>query len=637
MSKQVAPYGSWPSPVTAEHIGRGAVALAEPALADGSVWWIEGRPTERGRQVVVRDGRDVIPEGFSARARVYEYGGGAYAVRDGRMVFSNDDDGRVYALDEHGVPTPISPTPARARSLRYADFHLVADGSVYCVRESHETAGEPANELVRITDVGVDVVATGRDFYAAPRLSPDGAYLSFMAWDHPRMPWDGTELWLAYADGGGAKLVTGGPEEAIVAPDWSPEGVLHWISDRTGWWNLYRARDPEGSTTNGAGDALYPVEAEFAVPLWALGHAPYAFLDDGAIACAWTSFGGVHLGLLDPNSGAMEELELPRLPVTLALTIRSDGARVAYVGASPTNPPAVVVLDTTTREVEVLTRPSWAPCDPADVSVPRAIEFDSHGRSAHAFFYAPRNARYEAPEEERPPLLVLAHGGPSLQTETALSPRIQYWTSRGFAVVDVDYGGSTGYGRAYREILRGGWGVVDVEDCVAAALHLAEQREVDAERLCIRGGSAGGYTTLCALVFTGSFHAGATFSGVVDLELFAESTHKFESHYAQGLMPVNRRHECSPIKFIERISGPLIVFQGLEDAIVPPSQSELVVKTMHECGFDCEYHAYVGESHGFRKTETIIDLYERELAFYVRVLGLRPESVTATSSSAGQR
>jgi dipeptidyl aminopeptidase/acylaminoacyl peptidase len=358
------------------------------------------------------------------------------------------------------------------------------------------------------------------------------------------------------------------------------------------------------------------------MPQWVFGQSMYAFLDDGRIACAWSSRGFTHLGVLD--DGSMEELQPSRVPVLRSARICSDGRRLVYVGASTTLSPAVVVLDLDSGTETVVARSTDEDPDPRYVSAAQPLEFESHGRSAHALYYPPRNGDFEAPAGERPPLIVGSHGGPTAQTEPALDLTVQYWTSRGFAVVDVNYGGSTGYGRAYRELLRGQWGVVDLEDCTEAALHLARTGEVDDKRLAITGGSAGGYTTLCALVFTDEFHVGASYYGVADIEALLHDTHKFESRYEYALIPPEKARERSPIHFVDRISAPVIVFQGLDDPVVPPAQAELIVAALKESGVDHEYHAYEGESHGFRKAETIIDALESELRFYGRILGFEP-------------
>jgi dipeptidyl aminopeptidase/acylaminoacyl peptidase len=623
MSAHVAPYGTWRSPITAETIARGSVTLAEPGLAAGSVWWIESRPLEAGRQAIVRaalDGgglADAIPAGFSARTRVHEYGGGAYLVDGDTFFFSNDEDGRVYRVDPGEEPLPVTPEPPRPRALRYADFAASPDGSrIYCVRESHAGAEEPVNELVAFAADGSAeplVVASGHDFYAAPRPRPDGRGLAWISWDHPRMPWDGTELWTAAPDGSDVQFVAGGPEESIVQPAWSPTGVLHWVSDRSGWWNHYRDGRP-----------LYPAEAEFAAPLWVLGQSSYAFLDDGRIACAWSSRAFGHLGLLDPETGVLEELDVARRPAFHAIRLTSDGRRVAYIGGSPTLAPAVVVVDTADGSEQVIAAATADVPAAGYLSEPAAIEFPSGARTAHALVYPARNREFEGPADERPPLIVLSHGGPTSQAEPTLDLRTQFWTSRGFAVVDVNYGGSTGYGREYRELLRGQWGVVDLEDCTEAALHLAREELVDVGRLAIRGGSAGGYTTLCALCFTDAFHVGASYYGVADVEALFADTHKFESQYEYALIPPEKARERSPIHYVDRISAPVILFQGLDDPVVPPAQSRRIAEALAQRGIEYELHEYEGESHGFRKAETIVDSLVSELGFYGRVLGFRP-------------
>jgi dipeptidyl aminopeptidase/acylaminoacyl peptidase len=623
LATRVAPFGSWSSPITAESIARGSVGLAEPELAGGSIWWIEGRPSEGGRQVVVHaaldgGGRvDAIPPGFSARTRVHEYGGGAYAVHGTSLFFSNDDDGRIYRIDPGAAPVPITPEPAEPRSLRYADLDVSPDGRlIHCVRETHGS-GEAVNEIVAVAVGGEGepyVVAGGMDFYAAPRASPDGSRIAWLSWEHPRMPWDGTELWVAPAAGGGEpRLVTGGPGASVVGPQWSPEGVLYYVSDETGWWNLYRE-----------GEALYPLDAEFGGPMWVFGQEPFAFLDDGRIACLWTRGGFPHLGLLDPESRELEELDVPLGPSFRTPRLRTDGTRLAFVGTSPTRPSGIVVMDPATGSFEVVARSTTEEPDAAYLSEPEAVEFESGGRTSHALFFPPRNPRFEGPPGDRPPLIVMIHGGPTAQALPSLSLDIQFWTSRGFAVVDVNYGGSTGYGRPYRELLNDQWGVVDVEDATSAALALAREGRVDGARLAITGGSAGGYTALGALAFTDVFHAGASYYGVADIEALFATTHKFESRYEQALVPHDQMRERSPINSVDRIDAPVIVFQGLDDPIVPPEQSEAIVEALRQRGIEHEYHAYEGESHGFRKAETIVHSLEAELAFYGRVFGFDP-------------
>jgi dipeptidyl aminopeptidase/acylaminoacyl peptidase len=629
-----SPYGSWKSPITAASIAEGAVRLAQPEPTAEAVYWIESRPTEGGRYAIVRrtsDGEtsDAIPASFNARTRVHEYGGGSYLVDGATVFFSNFDDQRVYRQDPSGAPRPITPEPDAPGALRYADGRLTPDRrTIVCVRESHE-GGEVVNELVAFPSDGSAppaVLASGHDFYSFPRISPEGRILAWTSWDHPRMPWDGSELWLAeFGDDGTLvepKLIAGGPEESIFQPEWSPEGVLHFVSDRSGWWNLYRREDE-------LDEPLAAIEADFGAPQWMFGLASYAFLADGRIACAYTSDGLERLGLLRPGSDAIEQVETAYVPSGLP-SLRSRESRVTFVGASPTQASAVVTLDLADGTLEVLARSMEREIDPPYISVPRALEFPTDGGvSAHALFYPPANPDFTAPTVERPPLLVISHGGPTAQTETSLDPEIQFWTSRGFAVVDVNYGGSTGYGRAYRERLRGKWGEVDTIDCLNAARELARSGEADGERLAIRGGSAGGYTTLCALAFHDLFAAGASYYGVADAELLAKDTHKFESRYLDGLIgpypeAVSLYRARSPIYAADHISCPVILFQGLEDEVVPPSQAEQMVAALERNGIPYAYLAFEGEQHGFRRAETIRRTLESELYFYSRILHFDP-------------
>ncbi|HEY3020395.1 MAG TPA: S9 family peptidase [Solirubrobacteraceae bacterium] len=614
-----SPYGSWRSALSTDVLLAGEVRLGAPAFAGDARVWSERRPAEGGRSVLVRREssgarRDILPAGFDVRTRVHEYGGGAWlALGDAAVVFSNDADGRLYRQDAGGEPYPITPEPPTPRALRYADLSARGDLLV-CVRETHG-GGEAVNELVTLPAHGGDVriVATGHDFFAAPRPSPGGERLAWLTWEHPRMPWDGTELWV---DG---ERVAGGPEESIVCPAWSPDGALHFVSDRTGWWNLYRL-DPDGPR------ALTDLEAELGEPLWAFGLQTYAFLDDGSIACAVAEGGRTWLGRLAPG-GDLQRVDAERSPFW---TLASDGRRVAYSGAGPTKGQAIVVVDLERGDEEVIATAAERDLDPAWISVPREIAFPAgDGASAHALFYPPANPDATAPEGERPPLLVLSHGGPTGRTTDALDVEIQFWTSRGFAVVDVNYGGSTGYGRAYRERLDGAWGIVDVADCVAAARHLSEAGEADGARIAIRGSSAGGYTTLRALTATDAFAAGASHYGVADLEALARDTHKFESRYLDRLVgpypaAADVYRERSPIHHVDDLSCPVILLQGLEDPVVPPAQAEAMAAALDRKGIPYAYLAFPGEQHGFRKAETIRRAAEAELAFYGRIFGFEP-------------
>lgn len=627
-----APYGSWRSPITAEQLVERVVALHELSVSGETLYWNERRPAEAGRQVVVRrsaDGEvaDAVPEGYSARTTVHEYGGGSYVVHGQTLFFSNFTDQRVYRLDPGAQPRPITPDPPAPGAYRYADGRVTPDGAwLVCARERHLEVGTVVNDLVAVPAAGGEprVLAEGHDFFAAPRLSPDGRRLAWLSWDHPCMPWDGTELWVCEVDGAmelaGARLVAGGPRESVSQPHWSPEGVLHWVSDRTGWWNLY-------SKDAGPHRPLAPMEAEFSGPDWTFGQSTYTFLPDGRLVAAWTREGVGHLGVAAPGAGRFEPVDAP-YTVFQVVTARGDGA--VAIAASPLEAPAVVAIDVTTGAAEVLRSSREQPLDPGFLSEPRPLEFPTEGdRTAHALYYPPTNRDHGGPPGELPPLLVTSHGGPTGAASPALNLATQFWTSRGFAVVDVNYGGSTGYGRAYRERLAGRWGVVDVDDCVNAALHLGREGEVDVRRLAIRGGSAGGYTTLCALTFRDVFAAGASYYGVADLEALAIETHKFESRYLDGLIgPYPEARELyrqrSPIHFADRLACPLILFQGLEDKVVPPQQAEVMVEALRAKGVPFAYLAFEGEQHGFRSAATIKRAAEAELSFYGEVLGFEP-------------
>jgi dipeptidyl aminopeptidase/acylaminoacyl peptidase len=629
---QVAPYGSWRSPISAELVAAGGVALEEVRVAGDAVRWLEGRPLEGGRRVVCGavPGRgsgpeDLTPEGFNVRTRVHEYGGGSWTVHGDSLFFANFDDQRLYRQDPGAPPRPITPEPPTPAGHRYADFAITPDGRVLlCVRERHEADGV-VNELVALPTDGSEppaVLAGGRDFCASPRLSPDGRRLAWLEWDHPNMPWDGTELMVAELSGGvlvgQPRREAGGPDESIFQPEWSPGGTLHFVSDRSGWWNLYRLQD-------GQLEALAPMQEEFGHPQWVFGLARYAFLPGGRIACIHGLGPLQRLGVLDPD-GHLGDLDLP-FTAFYPPQLRAVGDRLACVAGSPTRDAAVVVIDPAGGQVEVLRQSGDQELDPGYLSVPRQIEFPTEGgRTAYALYYPPANQDHTGPDSERPPLLVTSHGGPTAEVVSLLADGYQFFTSRGIAVVDVDYGGSTGYGRDYRQRLAGRWGIVDVDDCVAAARFLADGGEVDPRRLAIRGGSAGGYTTLCALTFRDQFAAGASYYGVADAEALARDTHKFESRYLDRLIgpwpqAAELYRQRSPIHHTERLSCPVILLQGLEDEVVPPAQAERMAAALDAKGIPHAYLAFPGEQHGFRRAENVKRALEAELYFYSRVFG----------------
>ena len=629
-----APYGSWKSPISTDLIVSGAVGLGQIALDGNDVYWVEMRPSEGGRMVIVRrsgDGTtaDVTPEPYSVRTRVHEYGGGAFLVADGTVFFSNFADQRMYRQDRDGEPRAITPEAP----LRYADGVLDAGrGRVICVREDHSSEGEPVNAIVAVDAEGVaaqQVLYSESDFCAAPRISPDGKSLAWLSWNHPNMPWDGTRLLLADFDSDGRlgeiQVIAGGPsassgwDESVLQPLWSLAGELYFVSDRNGWWNLYRWRDGE----------IRPVlemEAEFARSQWVFDPASYGFLDGERIACSYVERGVWSIGIIDAGTGVLTQPDLPYSEMGRG-ELRASGNRVVFSAGAPDKPMSLMSLDVATGAVETLQQAHELEVDAAYLSAPEPVEFDTtDGKTAHAFYYPPRNPDFTAPEGEKPPLLVKSHGGPTAAASTALDLGIQFWTSRGFGVVDVNYGGSTGYGTEYRRRLNGTWGAVDVDDCVNAARFLAARGDADPERLAIDGGSAGGYTTLAALTFHDVFRAGASYYGVSDLEALAKETHKFESRYLDSLVgPYPERQdlyfERSPIHHTHLLSCPLLLLQGLEDEIVPPNQAEMMFEAVKSKGLPTAYVPFEGEQHGFRRSENIKRALEVELYFYSRVFG----------------
>ncbi len=633
----VAPYGAWSSPISAELVARAGTRLSGAWLENGTAWWLEGRPAESGRVVLMRAEpggapEEVTPDGFNVRTMVHEYGGGAFTLHAGTAFCSNFADQRLYRVEPGGEPVPITPDVTGSRH-RYADGRVTPDGALWIgVRERHEGDGSRAvvNELVAVpTDGSAEprIVARGRDFYSSPRISPGGRTLSFLAWDLPWMPWDGCELFVAELAGDGTlgdpELVAGHDgEEAIWQPDWTPAGDLVFASDRSGWWNLERIRGEER-------DVLHAAEAEFGYPAWVFGMRSWDVLGDGRIVCCYEQGGRTRFAVLDPGTGALEPLALEHDALRGGPYVSAEGSRVLLVAGSATIPTQVALHELADGSTQVLRASAQVPVDEAYFSVPRTLEFATDGGlTAHALFYPPVNPEHEGPGHEAPPLIVSSHGGPTGHASPIFDLETQFWTSRGFGVVDVNYGGSTGYGRAYRERLNGQWGVVDLRDCVHAARHLVALGEADPARLLIRGGSAGGYTTICALTFTDEFAAGAAYFGIADLEQFGGGeTHKFELEYEHTLVgpypeAAELYRERSPIHFVDRISTPMLVLQGVDDKIVPPTQAELIVGALRERGIPHAYLLFEGEGHGFRRAETIVTALEAELSFYAQILGL---------------
>jgi dipeptidyl aminopeptidase/acylaminoacyl peptidase len=624
---KTSPYGSWKSPITSDLIVAQSIGLSEVRFDGDDIYWLESRPQEGGRYVVVRyvawnsSTEDVTLQEFNVRTRVHEYGGGAWTVADGMIYFSNYSDNRLYRMDRYGhQPIPLSPEGA----WRYTDGLVDSPRRSWIgVREDHSGEGQAVNTIVRITlDYQLHegtILASGHDFYSSPRLSPDGRWLAFLAWDHPNMPWVGTGLYVLDLNQPDAQpiLVAGGERESIFQPEWAPDGAaLYFVSDRSGWWNLYRQKSRTPT------EALAVMNAEFGQPQWVFGMSTYAFVGNDQLVCSYVSKGLGHLARIDLTSGEFKDLDVPWTDFS---SIRAGKDRVAFRTGSSTAPASIALLHLESGRTEVLKRSTGITDDPEQskyFSNAEPLEFPTaNGRTAFGLYYPAFNPDYDAPLEERPPLLVKCHGGPTASASSTLSLGIQYWTSRGIAVLDVNYGGSTGFGRAYRERLDGNWGIVDVEDCVNGARFLAEQGLVDGNRSVITGGSAGGYTVLAALTFHNYFRGGASHYGVSDLAFLAQDTHKFESRYLDSLIgPYPEREdlyrERSPITYAERLSAPVIFFQGDEDLVVPVNQTELMVEALRKKGTPVGYLLFSGEQHGFRKAENIKRSLDAELYFY---------------------
>jgi dipeptidyl aminopeptidase/acylaminoacyl peptidase len=631
---KTAPYGSWKSPITSDLIVAQAISLSEVRCEGEEIFWLEGRPQEQGRCVIVRCGADgnridVTPSSMNVRTRVHEYGGGAWTVSNGHVYFSNFADGRLHR-QKVGEPQaePLTPeASAPGRGYRFADGVIDHHRPRWIgVREDHTADGEPVNSIVTIdlrrpgADAG-RVLAGGHDFFSTPRLSPDGRSLAWLAWDHPNMPWNGTLLYLAEigADGalGQARVIAGGVSESIFQPEWSPDGKrIAFVSDRSEWWNLY-AFDPASGNTR----ALAPMQAEFGLPQWIFGMSTYTFVGTERIVCSYTK-SVAYLAVLDLATAKLKEIETPFSEFD---SVRGSGDRIVFRAGAPDHATSIVALDLATGKHRVLKKATDI-LDHGDVSEylthVETIEFPTtEGETAFGLFYPPANPDYAAAAGEKPPLLVRCHGGPTSAATSMLNLSTQYWTSRGIAVLDLNYRGSTGYGRAYRDRLHLSWGIADVDDSIAGARFLAEQGRVDGKRCVISGGSAGGYTTLAVLAFRDFFQGGASYYGVSDAAALARDTHKFESRYLDWLIgpypaEAERYRERSPLYFADRLTKPVIFFQGEEDAVVPPSQAEVMVEALRRKGNPVGYFLFAGEQHGFRKADTIKRCLDAELYFY---------------------
>ncbi|HLV58751.1 MAG TPA: prolyl oligopeptidase family serine peptidase [Natronosporangium sp.] len=646
MNVKVAPYGEWTSPISARTLVTGVRTLSYPTLVGDEVWWAEDRPDEAGRTAVVArraDGTlvDLLPAPWSARTRVHEYGGRSFLpvpVGTGvALVFANAADQRLYRLDPGaGAPVPLTPPPESPRALRYADPVLSPDGTrVWCVRERH-VDGDLDRHLVSVPLDGsgaadpdrVREIVGGSRFLAHPRPSPDGTRLAWLAWDHPNMPWDGTQLRVGRLAPDGTvpewSTVLGGPSESVFQPEWDGDDHLVAVSDRSGWWNLYRVPAAGGDPT-----PLYPAAEEFGAPLWRLGATTWGRLGDGRLLCVHGT-GTQRLGVLDPATGTMDDLDLPYQ--TLFPNLHVAGSRAVLVAGSPRLPTAVVTVDVPTRRHEVvrtavdpqvLPDPEWLPVAES-TSLP-----GPDGREVHVHIYPPRNPEYTGPPDARPPYVVFVHGGPTSNSPAVLDLAKAYFTSRGIGVLDVNYGGSTGYGREYRERLAGRWGVVDVEDAAAAARALVARGDADGARLAIRGGSAGGWTTLCAVTSTDTFAAGTSLFGVTDARRLAEITHDFESRYLDKLLgaDVLANDTRSPLHRADQTRCPVLLLQGSDDPVVPPEQAEQFRSALVAHGIRHALIVFEGEQHGFRKADSIVAAAEAELSFYGQVMGFHPPGV----------
>ena len=630
----VAPFGSWRSPIDSDLVATNTLRLVEVLVDAEDIYWIESRPKEGGRFVLVKQGKgdmdhDLTPPPFNARSRVHEYGGGAVLVNRGVVFFANYSDQKLYRQDQNGIPRPIS----QVSLCRYADATLDAVRSrLICVREDHGRAdGAVTNSIVAIALDGIkgeQVLVQGHDFYSNPRMSPDGKRLTWLAWNHPNMPWIGTELWTGTISETGnihaPVRIAGSADESIFQPEWSPSGTLYFVSDRTGWWNLYRHHEERT-------DAVFLKSAEFGQPQWEFGMATYGFLPDGRIICSYRETGGSRIAIFSEPARQLIPLDLPYTEVS---NLRVSSNFLVFIGGAPDRPSSIVQvrLDRMTIEVlkqssDIAERPDIGGC----LSAPALIEFPSRRGKVYAWYYAPLNNAFVAPPEDLPPLIVHSHGGPTAAASSTLDLRTQYWTSRGYAVLDVDYSGSSGYGREYRNRLHQAWGIVDTEDCTNAAKFIVENKKADPTRVAITGGSAGGYTTLCALVFGTFFKVGASYYGVGDLESLARDTHKFESRYLEWLIgkypeEMETYKARSPINFTGKLSVPVIFLQGEDDPIVPRNQAEMMVNALRNKGLPLEYLLFKGEQHGFRIAENIKRALDAELYFYSSLMvksGLR--------------
>lgn len=615
------PYGHWPSPITTELLTAQGVRISEPYAVGNCLYWLESRPQEKGRTALVCESNgvrsDLLPAPHSIRTRAHEYGGAPYLATEQAIFYVLDSDQRIYCFDMAQAETH---TLTPEGDYRYADFcYDAARERLIVVREDcTKDAHHPVSSIIALdlTNSAIEILAQSADFYSNPRLSPRGNQLSFLRWDHPNMPWDGTECVVAELNVQGAitntAVIAGGEQESIFQPQWSTAGELFFVSDRSNWWNIYRW---DGLTSH----VVCSTPAEFATPQWVFGMSCYGFLSNEEILCCFSQQGFWQLGLINISSGTLTTIESDFRDISSIHCHNGEGYCIAA-----SNDQGAQLWRYADGKVVPLTTSAQA-INTDFIAAPQALEFPTHdGESVHGFFYAPTNPDIEQPSGQLPPLLVMCHGGPTGATESSLNFKIQFWTSRGFAVFDVNYRGSTGYGRQYRDRLKNNWGITDVIDVCSGVDYLIAQGLVDKNKVAIRGSSAGGYTVLAALTFSDSFKAGASLYGIGDLEALARDTHKFEAHYLDSLVgeyPVQQAvyHQRSPINHIEKLNCPVIFFQGLQDKVVPPAQAEAMVDALQKKGIQTKYITFEEEGHGFRQAQNIQRALNEELAFYLTV------------------
>jgi dipeptidyl aminopeptidase/acylaminoacyl peptidase len=630
-------YGSWPSKISANLLAKSGHRFGHLTVDNGLVYWLESLPEEAGRVVLLCGGlgeeaKVITPQNFSVRTRVHEYGGADFSVKDGQVIFANDADQRLYHQVLDNEPRPLTPEPQFKHASRFADIEIAHNNQwLVCVRETHTEDGDPLavkNEIVRVSisdTTDVEVLVTGSDFYSYPRLSPNGKTITWTSWEHPNMPWDQTSLWTADIDDAGkisnVVSVLSNDDESIYQPAWCPDGELHFVSDRSGWWNIYSFRDQ-------VLNALTPTDAEFGFPQWQFGTSSYAFIDANTLFAAYVEDGREHLCLVEPEKGHITPLDLPYCAYQGGLYYSDE--HLYFIASTESEGAAVIAYSLKSKKATILSNQEPPVLTTEDISIAESISFQTtDNRKSYAFFYQPTSSEYQGLENETPPLIVMSHGGPTSATSADFSSAIQYWTTRGFAVVDVNYGGSTGFGREYRNRLKGQWGIVDVDDCVNAAKYLVERGSVDNNRLAIRGGSAGGYTTYTALTNYSLFSAGVSRYGVADLTCLVKESHKFEVRYLDSIIgPWPEAEELyesrSPINHADKISCPVLLLQGDEDAVVPPAQSIAMAEALNEKQIPHALIMLKGEQHGFRKSENICFALESELNFYCQIFNIKP-------------